>query len=390
MTLRKTIEGGWYKEMVTTCCIFMMRLALITIVLFGICADSYSQLRLNHIQVIGSHNSYKEAIEPSLFRALTEQDSSRFMGLEYEHVSLTEQVQLGLRKLELDIFYDPDGGLLAHPQGLELVKQRGDEPLPYDEDSEMLSSGFKVLHIQDIDYRSNCLTLESCLNELKSWSEENPLHLPIFISFNAKDQVIPLPGSAKPLGFNSTAFNELDQELIRVLGRDKIVMPDDVRGSFKTLHQAISKNGWPLLEEVRGKFIFILDEGGEKLETYIAGHPALTNRVLFVNAVEGTPEAAIRIVNDPIKDRDYIQNLVKAGYIVRTRADANTMEARTGETKRRDVAFESGAHLISTDYYQLPNLFGTDYVVQLPGVQEAICNPILSSDAACQNKDLRK
>ena len=365
-----------------------MRLALFVVLFFGICADSYSQLRLNHIQVIGSHNSYKEAIEPSLFQALSEQDSTRFMGLEYEHVSLTEQVQAGLRKLELDIFYDPNGGLLANPQGLEIVKQRGDEPLPYDEGGEMLSAGFKVLHVQDIDYRSNCLTLVSCLNELKSWSKENPRHLPIFISFNAKDQVIPLPGSAKPLAFDSVAFDQLDREIIRVLGRDKIIMPDDVRGAFKTLHQAISKNGWPLIEEVRGKFIFILDEAGEKLETYIATHPALKNRVLFVNAVEGTPEAAIRIVNDPINDHNYIQNLVKAGYIVRTRADANTIEARTADTKRREAAFESGAHLISTDYYQLPNLFGTDYIVQLPDAQEAVCNPILSRDKACNSEEL--
>jgi len=367
-----------------------MRSVLFALLLFGICEDSFSQLRLNHIQVIGSHNSYKEAIEPSLFKALTEQDSTRFVGLEYEHVSLTEQVQLGLRKLELDIFYDPNGGLLASPQGLELVRQRGDTPLPYDEDEEMLSAGFKVLHIQDIDYRSNCLSLVSCLSELKLWSEEHPRHLPVFISFNAKDQVISLPGSAKPLAFDSAAFDALDREIIGVLGRDKIVMPDDVRGSFKTLHQAISKNGWPLLEEVRGKFLFILDEGGQKLETYIANHPALNNRVLFVNALEGTPEAAIRIVNDPINDREYIQNLVKAGYIVRTRADANTMEARTGDIKRREAAFESGAHLISTDYYQLPNLFGTDYIVQLPDAQEAMCNPVLSNNESCQDKNLRK
>ena len=121
---------------------------------------------------------------------------------------------------------------------------------------------------------------------------------------------------------------------------------------------------------------------------YIAGHPALKNRVLFVNAVEGTPEAAIRIVNDPIKNSDYIKRLVKAGYIVRTRADANTIEARNGSTLRMNAAFESGAHLISTDYYTLPNLFGTSYVVNLPEGKEAVCNPISTTEKLCSNSDL--
>ena len=361
---------------------FDMRLIFLFILILGTVNASYSQTRLNQIQVIGSHNSYKEAIEPVLFEALLEQDSSRFLGLEYEHISLTKQVELGLRKLELDIFYDPEGGLLANPYGLNIVQQRGETPLSYDKEGAMVNPGFKVLHVQDIDYRSNCLTLRICLEELKMWSIANPDHVPIFISFNAKDQVIPLPGSVKPIAFDKSAFDKLDQALIRILGRDRIITPDDIRGSFRTLNEAISRNGWPLLSDVQGKFLFILDEGGDKMESYIAGHPALQNRILFVNAVEGTPEAAIRIINDPIKNKEYIQRLVQAGYIVRTRADANTIEARSGSTKRREAAFESGAHLISTDYYLLPNPFGTSYVVELPDGGESICNHI--SDNECK------
>ena len=348
---------------------------------------SCAQVRLNQIQVIGSHNSYKEAIEPVLFQALLEQDSTRFLGLEYEHVTLTEQVGLGLRKLELDIFYDPEGGLLSNPYGLQIVEERGATPLSYDEDAVMEKPGFKVLHVQDIDYRSNCLTLVDCLNELKSWSQKNPDHLPIFISFNAKDQEIPFPNFVKPMQFNAPAFNELDSVLVSTLGRERILTPDDVRGSFRTLHEAITKQGWPPLPDVKGKFVFILDEGGEKMGVYIDGYPALRNRILFVNAVEGTPEAAIRIVNDPVKNMSYIQQLVRAGYIVRTRADANTEEARSGDATRREAAFESGAHLISTDYYKLPNLFGTSYTVQLPEGVVALCNPI-STGESCLSDEL--
>ena len=320
---------------------------------------------------------------------LLEQDSTRFLGLEYEHVSLTEQVRLGLRKLELDIFYDPEGGLLSSPYGLQLVRSRGVEPVEYDVDGLMGQPGFKVLHVQDIDYRSNCLTLKVCLNELKTWSDENQDHLPLFISFNAKDQKIPLPGAVEPLPFGEAAFDALDDELVSVLGRDKLFVPDDLRGPYRTLQEAILKQGWPALSEVRGKFIFILDEGGAKLESYTRSHPSLEGRILFVNAVEGSPESAIRIVNDPIKNAQYIQQLVRAGYIVRTRADANTEEARSGDSSRREAAFASGAQLISTDYYQLPNLFGTDYVVTMPGARVALCNPI-SANASCKEAELEK
>ena len=345
----------------------------------GMGDSSTNGIRLNHVQVIGSHNSYKEAIEPVLFSALSALDSTRFKSLEYEHVSLTQQLNVGLRKLELDVFYDPEGGRYASPYGLEVVKQEGGEPLEYDPDGELLQPGYKVLHIQDIDFRSNCLSLKACLTELKIWSNNNERHIPVFVTLNAKDAALPIPEAVVPLPYDSIAFSALDREIVTFLGRDKLITPDDIRGEHATIHEAIMNDGWPLLDAVRGRFMFILDEGGEKRATYIEGHPALEGRILFANAIEGTPEAAVRIVNGPVSSREYIQALVRAGYLVRTRADAGTTEARTGETERREAAFASGAHMISTDYYLLPNPFGTSYVVTLPDQQEALCNPILTN-----------
>ena len=334
-------------------------------------------IRLNEIQVIGSHNSYKEAIEPALFKLLSMQDSSRILGLEYEHISLSEQLNLGLRKLELDIFYDPEGGRYTEPYGLRMVNDLGMDPLPFDEHGEMDEPGFKVLHVQDIDFRSNCLTLKSCLGELKTWSMTNPGHVPVFITVNAKDSPLPVEESVKPLAFSREAFESLDQELIEYLGTERLFTPDDLRGEYSTIQEALMKNGWPYLQDVLGTFIFVLDERGEKRATYIEEHPALEGRVMFVNAIEGTPEAAVRIVNNPVDNQEYIRQLVRSGYIVRTRSDANTREARTGDVARREAAFESGAQIISTDYYMLPNLFGTSYVVEFSTPLEARCNPLL-------------
>ena len=59
-----------------------------------------------------------------------------------------------------------------------------------------------------------------------------------------------------------------------------------------------------------------------------------------VDVEPGHPSAAVRILNDPIRQADAIREAVAAGYVVRTRADADTREARVGETKRREAAFD--------------------------------------------------
>ena len=128
---------------------------------------------------------------------------------------------------------------------------------------------------------------------------------------------------------------------------------------------------WPLLDEARGKFILILDEGGSKRDMYYEGWQ---QRPMFTNAPEEHPAAAIMIINDPVNQLKEIQRLVKEGYMVRTRADADTREARDNDTKRKVAAFESGAQAVSTDYYLPANHFGNEYQVSLP--EPVQCNPI--------------
>ena len=81
--------------------------------------------RMNQTQVLGSHNSYKQAINPSLLELLRKDDPGRYASLEYEHPPLRKQLDLGLRKLELDVVHDPEGGRYARPLGLEMVRQAG-------------------------------------------------------------------------------------------------------------------------------------------------------------------------------------------------------------------------------------------------------------------------
>ena len=50
---------------------------------------------------------------PDRFVALKESNRPLAESLEYWHVPLQAQLGLGLRKLELDVFYDPDGSLFG-------------------------------------------------------------------------------------------------------------------------------------------------------------------------------------------------------------------------------------------------------------------------------------
>ena len=81
-------------------------------------------------------------------------------------------------------------------------------------------------------------------------------------------------------------------------------------------------------------------------------------------------------LNDPVADGERIRQLVADGYVVRTRADADTAQARTGDTTQRDAALASGAQWVSTDYPVPDERFGTGYAAGIPGGRPGRCNPV--------------
>jgi hypothetical protein len=150
--------------------------------------------------------------------------------------------------------------------------------------------------------------------------------------------------------------------------------------------------GWPTLGEARGKVMFLMDNGGRYRTDYLAGHPSLAGRVLFTSSSPGQPDAAFVKRNDPTgANLAQIQDLVRKGYVVRTRADADTVQARTGDTSMRDAAIASGAQWVSTDY-PVPGRaapLGSDYVAQIPGGSPARCNPV-NTGPGCRNAALER
>ena len=45
--------------------------------------------------------------------------------------------------------------------------------------------------MQDIDYYTTCQTFRECLGLVRGWSEAHPLHAPLMIHVEAKDDVLP-------------------------------------------------------------------------------------------------------------------------------------------------------------------------------------------------------
>jgi len=325
-------------------------------------------LKINQIQVIGSHNSYRQNIEKDLYDFIQAKDTSRSLkGLQYTHISLTEQLNKGLRNLEIDVQPDSKGGKFAHPKGLDLAKSEA----AYDPKGEMKKPGFKVFHMIDIDFRTSCYTLQIALAELKKWSDANPNHIPVFITLEPKDDDSFLGTKAEK--FTPELFDALDKELRKGLG-NKLITPDMVRGKYKTLEEAVLNNNWPTLKKAKGKFLFILDNNGAKRDLYALNHPSLKGRAAFVCADPGKPEAAALLIGNSEDSR--ITDLVKKGYIIRTRADSDTKEARKNDYSHFEAAKKSGAQIITTDYYLPSTFFNSPYQIKYDDGTYVRVNPV--------------
>ncbi|KQM63576.1 MULTISPECIES: Ca2+-dependent phosphoinositide-specific phospholipase C [unclassified Sphingomonas] len=333
-------------------------------------------LRMNDVQVVGSHNSFKARIPDAVMAAIRAKAPQEADALNYDHLPLTAQLDRGVRQLELDIFADPQGGRYADPAGERLAKAAG-EATGFDR-AAMLAPGFKVFHIPDVDYLSGCVTLRRCLREIDSWSRAHPGHVPIMITINAADRPSGRPGITAPLELTAPLLDALDDEIRATLAPGRIITPDEVRGTATTLRDAVRRRGWPSLDATRGRLYFVLDVRPEVGERYRAGHPSLKDRPIFGWYDSATPEGVVQIVQDPLVDAAKIRAWVQGGLIVRTRSDLPTTDARANDHARADAAAASGAQAVSTDYYPgAPTRPGIAFAVTLPGGMMQRCSPVL-------------
>lgn len=341
-------------------------------------------VKMNEIQVIGTHNSYHAGLPPSEAKLFLDRNPQVSQALEYRHRPLDQQLTSGVRQIELDIFADTEGGRYAHPKGPDAVTAANLPRDPeFDPEGLMSKPGFKVMHLQDFDYRSTCQPLIACLKTVRAWSHSNPKHVPIFILLETKQSDLPPQYHAtSPEKFTSVTFDALDAEIRSVFAPNEMITPDQVRGRHATLEEAVLHHAWPTLDAARGKVIFLMDQRPVG-PVYLEGHPSLANRLIFTNAEPGQPDCAFTEENDGTQEA--IMALVRKGYLVRTRTDADTKQARTNDTSRREIALASGAQLLSTDYPASEPSQWTGYSVSLPGGAVARCNPV-DAPPSCSNQ----
>ena len=322
--------------------------------------------QMNDTQAVGTHNSYKQAMSDAVRAEIARRDAAAAEALDYSHPPLADQLDRGARQLELDVNSDPEGGYYASGP----------------DDAELLQPGFKVLHMAFSDAATSCTRLVTCLVQIRDWSAAHPDHAPVLLMFNAKETADEATG--KPaLRFDEAAFDALDAEIRSVIPRDMLILPDDVQGSYPTLRDAVLAGSWPALDAARGKLFFALDEGPAKVAIYSGARRSLEGRVFFVNTDDQSPAAAYMTINDPMAEGDHIRRMVEAGFIVRTRADADTREARAGSLVRLRAALDSGAQYISTDYlWEDPRFPG--YEVRLPADETLRPNPVRCGDDAAR------
>ncbi|MCW5908738.1 MAG: hypothetical protein KIS94_12820 [Chitinophagales bacterium] len=344
-------------------------------------------LKMNEIQIIASHNSYHLKTDETVFNWLKSLDSLGVLPssldpdeIDYTHETYENQFNLyNVRGLEIDIYNDPTGGQYYYQMGRFLAGGSADSHNP-----DLNLPGFKVIHLVDFDFNSHHTTFKQTLQTIYNWSVAHPNHLPLFINVETNEETVaaalPAANLTQSIPYDNSAADLIDEEIKSVFGNDlkKVITPDKIRGNFTTLREAVLAGNWLTLAQARNKVVFIMQGAAESY--YKAGHPSLQGRAMFVYANPNSDEAAFVILNSAKGSKTTIQQRVQEGFIVRTRSDAGTTQARNGDYSSMDAAFESGAQIISTDYYRPDARAGTtgwtDYKVQFPNGELARINPV--------------
>jgi hypothetical protein len=280
-------------------------------------------LRINELQAMGTHNSYHISPGPSV------------KDLDYTHRPLPEQLDGGARQFELDVHFG-----------------QPDQPID-------------VYHLEVIDTGTTCATLTDCMQGLRGWSDEHPMHHLLYVMIEVKTP------------YNAILVDDLlaalEAQILAVWPRERVVTPDDVQGDAADLRGGLAERGWPTIAATRGKILVVLHDDGFWRDRYVEG--GTSGRLLFPDAFGDLtlPFAAVHTLNDPVGDAMKIGEVVDAGHLVRTRADSDNVEPLAGDTSRGEAALASGATFISTDYP--PPQGEIDYVFEIPDGTPSRCNP---------------
>jgi hypothetical protein len=298
---------------------------------------------LDQLQARGTHNSYK--LDPQW-------PGREAFDFDYQHLRLSRQLEeQDVRQVEIDVHWN---------------WARGE---------------FEVYHAWFADDRTNCRMLADCLAEIRWWSDQRPRHHPVMILIEPKDggppRNVDLPADGDPFThpIGEAEYAELDRVLLEAFdgplaAGGRVLTPDDVTAPGATLRESITSRGWPRIDDLRGKVLFVID-GAEHGADYSRGWSTLEERAAFVQA-EPFEDVAAFVSRDGMRlegegKYDRIRRLVTAGFMVRDLVGPDGFE----------TAKAAGVHFLSTD-------FPEELELSSHPLAPSRCNPV-AANAPCED-----
>jgi hypothetical protein len=286
------------------------------------------ELRLHHVQVKGTHNSYHQRPETTIHPTH-----------EYSHAPLDVQLETqNVRTFELDLHRFDDS--------------------------------FEVFHLALVDDVSSCALFADCLSVIQTWSASKPDHLPIFVWMEMKSGM-----DGAPL----ESLLMIEDEIKAVIPDEQLLTPELVRGEYSSVREALDTVGWPTLGEVRGKVMFIILNNGEHTGPYTNDFTSLNNRILFPRAASsqyGMPWAAVEKLStgsaDGIAQTAGAANMLVAANVCSAGDEDSSCYASL------EAGITNGLHMLKDDFpYPVAD---RDYWLELPDGPVASCNPLTAPE----------
>lgn len=294
-----------------------------------------NDLHLNEIQVLATHNSYKR-IPNKVINFPSYLVSQRTRNGYYGYESLTKQLDVGIRGLELDI------------------TMYGDKPV--------------LMHWPPSDWRTNGPDFALALQEIKLWSQRNPNHTPINIMLQIRDTHSPYNHKYGKVSKQDLA--NIDKLFVDIFGDDGIITPADVKKDYDTMQDALEQNGWPLLKDCMGKVFFLaLFDSSTNRDKYLDLDRSYMSQKAFIlyKRNEVCSYTAVILGDNATIDTQQLVEFVNKNYIVRSRID----EQKSYSEERWRTTIDVGATILTTDH-MVGGTYAKDYVCRLDGEKTII------------------
>lgn len=278
-------------------------------------------VKINEIAVIGTHNSYQLLATPQK-RALENVRSFLSVGKKggnrnFEMDTYTEQLEKGVRKLEIDVETVDDGENVS----------------------------FIVTHKPITDNVSSAYDFAKGLEEIAMWSDNNPGHIPVYLLIEPKGEVDNINNMKN---FSYEYSLELDKIIRDVLG-DRLLTPQKAMGEYESLEEMRMADSWPTLKEASGKIIVLLHPC-DVTDEYINADTTVSSQAMFpVLGFEDIDKSyASFILNNDCEEamKNNKKTVDEKNLMVRSRAD----NYPDFSEEAYSIADKCGSHIITTDY----------------------------------------